>query len=177
MEKNKAFFFDRDGILNKAIVKNNKPYSPRFPHQLKLNYELRSFIKKLKDKKFVIIVVTNQPDIKRGKLLKYTSKIINTIIKRYFLIDEVYICEHDKSDNCECRKPKNSMLKTASKKWNIDLKKSFMVGDRWKDIKAGDSVGCTTIFIDYNYHEMKPKYYNYKFDNISKMIKKMKEII
>lgn len=177
MKKNKAFFFDRDGILNKSIIKKKKPYSPRYPYELKLNHKFLPFIEDLKKKKFIIIVVTNQPDIKRGKLKKYTSKIINSIIKKYFLVDEVFVCEHDKIDNCDCRKPKPGMLKNAMKRWNIDIKKSFLVGDRIKDIEAGNSVGCTTIFIDYNYDELKPKNYDYKFTSISKMIKVIGKII
>tara|TARA_Y100001958_G_C21166143_1_gene498948 strand:+ start:758 stop:1297 length:540 start_codon:yes stop_codon:yes gene_type:complete len=171
LKKNKAFFFDRDGILNKSIIKNQKPYSPRFPYELKLNRKFLPFIKELKKKKFIIIVVTNQPDIKRGKLTRHSLKIINSIIKKYFLVDEIYVCTHDKIDNCNCRKPKPGMFKKAMKKWNIDLKKSFLVGDRNKDIEAGNSAGCTTIFIDYNYNEVKPKNYDYKFTSISKMIK------
>ena len=177
LRENKAFFFDRDGILNRSIIKKQKPYSPRFPYELKLNHELLPFIKELKKKNFIIIVVTNQPDVKRGKLTKYSLKIINLVIKKYFLVDEIYTCMHDKIDNCDCRKPKPGMLKKAMKKWNINLKKSFLVGDRNKDIQAGNSAGCTTIFIDYNYNELKPENYDYKFTSISKMKKIIKNII
>ena len=177
MEKNKAFFFDRDGILNKSIIKNNKPYSPRIPGQLKLNREILQFIKYLKKKNFIIIAVSNQPDIKRGKLCKFALKIINVLVKRYFLIDEIYVCEHDVSDTCNCRKPKNGMLLQAGKKWNIDFKKSYLIGDRWTDIQAGNSLYCKTIFIDYNYNEKKPKKYNYKFNLISSMIRNMEKHI
>ena len=69
------------------------------------------------------------------------------------------------------------MLKKAVKKWNIDLKKSFLLGDRNKDIEAGNSAGCTTIFIDYDYNELKPKNYNYRFNSISKMIKEIGKIV
>ena len=68
------------------------------------------------------------------------------------------------------------MLKKASKKWNIDLKKSYLIGDRWKDIKSGESMGCTTIFIDYNYDEYKPKSYNYKYKSISLMVNNIEKI-
>ena len=177
MKKNKAFFFDRDGILNKAIVKNRKPYSPKFPHQLKKNYEILDLIKHLKKNKFILIVITNQPELRRGGLFKYSSIFMNFLIQKHFLIDEIFVCGHDKKDKCKCRKPKNGMLKSATKKWNIDLKKSFLIGDRWKDIEAGNSVGCKTIYIDYNYDEKKPKLYNYKFYSIQNMVKKMKKII
>ena len=176
MKKNKAFFFDRDGILNKSIVKNNKPFSPRYPSELILNRELLSFIKNLRKKNFLSIVVSNQPDIKNGKLTKYSLNIINSIIKKYFLIDDIFICAHSKKDNCQCRKPRPGMLKKAAKKWNIDFKKSYMVGDRWKDMDAGVTMNCRTIFIDYNYDEIKPKLYDYKFKSISKMTKEIGKI-
>ena len=177
MEKNKAFFFDRDGILNKSILKKNKPYSPRNLRELRLNLELVEFIKKLKKKNFKIIVITNQPDIKSGKLNKYTLKVINLIIKKKFCIDDIFICIHGKNENCHCRKPKPGMIIKASEKWNINLKKSFFVGDRWKDMQAGEIMGCKTIFIDYDYNETQPKSYSYKFKTIGLMIKKIKKIL
>ena len=142
-----------------------------------LNREVQSFIKKLKNKGFLIFVLSNQPDIKSGKLSNYSLKFMNLIIKKYFFIDEIYICPHGKNDNCECRKPRPGMLIEASKKWNIDLKKSFLIGDRWKDISAGKIMNCTTIFIDYDYDELKPRNSNYNFINISNMIKFIKRII
>ena len=177
MQKNKAFFFDRDGIINKSVIKDNKPFSPRYPRDLVLNYELFNFIKKLKEKNYLIIIVTNQPDIKNGKLANYSLKVINSIIKKFFLIDDIYVCTHGKNDNCTCRKPKPGMLKKAAKKWNIEFEKSYMIGDRLKDIEAGASMNCRTIFIDYNYNEPKPKLYDYKFNSISKMIKEIGKII
>ena len=177
MKRNKAFFFDRDGILNKSLIINRKPYSPKFPSELVLNYQLVKFINKLKKEGYLIIVVSNQPDIKSGKLTKFSLKIMNSIIKKYFNVDDIYICPHGKNDDCECRKPKPGMLLEASKKWNIELKKSFLIGDRWKDIAAGSIMNCTTIFIDYNYNEPKPKNCSYKFLSISEMIKSIERII
>lgn len=177
MKKNKAFFFDRDGILNKSIIKKNKPYSPTNLKELILNFELVEFIKKLKKKNFKIIIITNQPDIKHGKLSRYNLRIINSIIIKKFFIDDIFICAHGKNENCECKKPKPGLLKQASKKWNIDLKKSFFIGDRWKDIKAGEIMGCKTIFIDYDYDEIKPILYNYKFKNIFLMINNIQKIL
>jgi len=177
LKKNKAFFFDRDGILNKVILKKNKPYAPLFPHQLNKNYEILKLIKILKKKKFKLIVITNQPDIKSGKLSKHSLKIINSEIKFFFSIDEIIVCHHDKFDKCDCRKPKIGMIKRAEKKWKLDLKKSFLIGDRWRDIKAGNSAGCKTIYIDYMYDERKPKKADYKFTTIEEMVAKIKNII
>ena len=177
MKKNKAFFFDRDGILNKAIIKNRKPYSPKYPGEFILNRSFINFIKKLKKKNYLIIVVSNQPDIKNGRLSNYSLKIMNSILKKFFFIDEIYICPHGKNDKCECRKPKTGMFREASKKWNIEFEKSYVVGDRWKDIAAAKSINCKSIFIDYNYNETKPKKSDYFFFSIIKMIKSIEKII
>ena len=104
-------------------------------------------------------------------------KIINAVIIKKFFVDDILICTHGKSENCECRKPKPGLLKKAAEKWNIDLKNSYFIGDRWKDIESGEVMGCNTIFIDYNYNEIKPKYYSYKFKNISSMIENMKKVL
>jgi D-glycero-D-manno-heptose 1,7-bisphosphate phosphatase len=129
------------------------------------------------EKDFKIIVITNQPDVKYGKLSKYTLKIINSIIMKNFSIDDIFVCIHGNEDNCDCRKPKPGLLKKASEKWNIDLKKSFFIGDRWKDIESGECMGCKTIFIDYNYDELRPRKCSHKFKNISLMINNIKKIL
>ena len=72
-------------------------------------------------------------------------------------LDDIFVCYHDDHDGCKCRKPKPGLLLDAGKKWNIDLKNSYIIGDRWKDIEAGKYAGCKTIFIDFNYKEPKPK--------------------
>ena len=81
-------------------------------------------------------------------------------------LDNIYTCFHDDSDYCDCRKPKPGAILKASKKYNIDLSQSFMIGDRWKDIEAGKKAGCKTIFINYNYSEKKPNNYDYKVSSL-----------
>ena len=111
--------------------------------------------------RFVCLVVTNQPDVPRGKIEKKTVIKMNNYLKDEIKLDDFFVCYHDDHDNCKCRKPKPGLLLEASKKWDIDLKKSYMIGDRWKDLKAGRCVGCKTIFIDYNYNEKKPENPNF----------------
>jgi D-glycero-D-manno-heptose 1,7-bisphosphate phosphatase len=97
-------------------------------------------------------------------------------LKKETKFDDIFVCYHDDVDNCDCRKPKAGLLTQASKKWNIDLKKSFMIGDRWIDIEAGNNVGCKTIFIDYKYDEYKPENPNFITDsliNAASIIKKI----
>ena len=90
----------------------------------------------------------------------------NNYLKDEIKLDDIFVCYHDDHDNCKCRKPKPGLLLEASKKWNIDLKKSYMIGDRWRDIEAGRCVECKTIFIDCNYKETKPKNPNFTTDSL-----------
>ena len=82
---------------------------------------------------------------------------MNNFLKKEIELDDIFVCYHDDKDNCNCRKPKPGLLLQAGKKWNVDFKKSFMIGDRWRDIQAGEKVGCKTIYLDYNYKDIKPK--------------------
>jgi len=164
----KAFFLDRDGILNKAIIKNQKPYAPIKRKDFKINYKFLSVIKYLKSLKYLLIIITNQPDVNKKKVKKSTVNKYNLELKKYFDLDDVYVCYSDNNNNYR-RKPNPGMLFEAQKKWNIDFKKSYFIGDRKKDIDAGIKVGVKTIFLDKNYKESKPINYNFKITNLSKV--------
>ena len=170
---NRAIFFDRDGILNKAIIKNNRPYSPLNIKELKINKNLQKKIIYLK-KYFKIFIVTNQPEISRGNLKLSILKKQNDIIKKFFKIDDIFYCPHDSSENCNCRKPKTKMFLNAKKKYKINFSKSYCIGDRWKDIHASNKLKINSIFIDYNYSEKKPKKYFAKFKSVSAALKFIK---
>ena len=162
----KAIFLDRDGVINKILVKNNLPFSPSSFNLLEILPGVKESILRLKKLNFVCLVVTNQPDVSRGKISKKTVIKMNNYLKNEIKLDDIFVCYHDDRDNCKCRKPKPGLLLAACKKWNIDLKRSYMIGDRWKDIEAGRSVGCKTILIDYNYKETKPKNPNFTADSL-----------
>lgn len=164
----KAFFFDRDGILNKAIIKNQKPYAPIARKDFKINYKFLSVVKYLKSLKYLLIIITNQPDVNKKKIKKSTVNKYNLELKKYFDLDDVYVCFSDNNKNYR-RKPNPGMLLEAQKKWNINFKKSYFVGDRKKDIEAGLKVGVKTIFLDKNYKESKPINYTYKVTNLDKI--------
>ena len=119
----------------------------------------------------MIIIVTNQPDISRGKLsLEDFNKMTKKIFK-ILQVDDLFFCPHTQEINCGCRKPKIELFNKAIKKYNIDLKKSYMIGDRRSDIEAGELIKCKTIFIDRNYAEKKPFNYNYKCNNLLNSLK------
>jgi len=151
----KAVFVDRDGVLIKALRINNKPHSIKKIEQLEIIKGVARGIKILK-KNFNIIMVTNQPDVYRKKIRKSNVIKINNFLKKKLKLDDIYVCYHDNIHKCSCRKPKSGMFLLAKKKWNIDLKKSFLIGDRFSDIIAGKKAGCTNFFINYNYNEKLP---------------------
>lgn len=153
----KAVFLDRDGVINKASVIDGKPYPPSNLDELELIPGVDQAILQLRDRGYFCIVVTNQPDVARGKTSKETVESINQFLIRHLAIHEIISCYHDEHENCGCRKPKPGSLLKAALKYNIDLNKSFMVGDRWRDIEAGQNAGCKTFFIDYQYNEKKPQ--------------------
>ncbi|WP_440634192.1 HAD-IIIA family hydrolase [Candidatus Pelagibacter sp. HIMB1746] len=172
MENNKAFFFDRDGVLNKAVIKNKKPYPPKNLEELIIDEDAFEIIKFLKKKKFKIFVFTNQPDVAKKKIKKKEVIKINNFISKKLLIDELFVC-YCSTDECFRRKPNPGMIFDAKKKWNINLKESYVVGDRYKDIEAGINAGTKTIYINNNYNEKKPK----NFNHLIKTLKDIKKII
>jgi len=163
----KAVFLDRDGVINKASIIDGKPYPPRNLDELELIPGVDQAILQLRDRGYFCIVVTNQPDVARGKTSKETVESINQFIIQHLAIHEIISCYHDDYENCDCRKPKPGSLLKAALKYNINLNKSFMVGDRWRDIEAGQNAGCKTFFIDYQYNEKQPQNPTYKVKSLT----------
>lgn len=150
----KVVFLDRDGVINNARVIKGRPYSPSCLEEVVVPAGLPDLLNKIKKLGYKLIVVTNQPDVARGKQLKSVVESINSFLKESLSIDEIRVCYHDDIDNCECRKPKPGLFYIDRK--SIDYSNSYLIGDRKKDIVAGKLAGCKTIFIDYNYDEEKP---------------------
>jgi D-glycero-D-manno-heptose 1,7-bisphosphate phosphatase len=96
---------------------------------------------------FVLIVVTNQPDVARGTLDRQTVEEMHALLRRDLDIDEVACCYHDDPDGCACRKPRPGLLIDAAERLGIPLRRSFVVGDRWRDVEAGKRAGCRTILL------------------------------
>ena len=164
--KNRAIFLDRDGVLNKAIIREGKPYPPIDISELQICEGVEKGLYLLRSKGFLLIVVTNQTDASRRKTTINEIEAINNHLMDLLPLDEIYTCFHDNADNCFCRKPKPGMIINCAKKRNIDLSKSYIIGDRKNDIEAGILAGCKTIFIDYNYNEPKPEKYNLKVSSV-----------
>lgn len=149
----RAVFLDRDGVINKEIVRNGKVSSPRTRNEFVIIYESVQAIEIMKAAGFKVIVVTNQPDITRGKLSLADLKWMTNRTLSETDVDEVVVCPHDDCDNCDCRKPKPGMLLKHAEKWQIDLSLSYIVGDSWRDMAAGKAAGCTCILIDKEYNK------------------------
>jgi D-glycero-D-manno-heptose 1,7-bisphosphate phosphatase len=162
----KAVFLDRDGVINKTFIKDDKPYAPLIYEELEILPGVKESIVKLKNLNFICLVVTNQPDVSRGKIKKETVIKMNNFLKEEIKLDDFFVCYHDDQDDCKCRKPKSGLLIDAAKKWDVDFKKSYMIGDRWKDVEAGFNVGCKTIFINNNYKETKKIVSNFTTTNL-----------
>ncbi|TAK86091.1 MAG: HAD family hydrolase [Betaproteobacteria bacterium] len=152
----RAVFLDRDGVLNRALVRDGKPYPPRSVAEVEILPGTRSALERLRAAGFLTIVVTNQPDVASGKQRREVVEAINAHLRAHLPIDAVKICYHLDQHGCECRKPKPGMLLQAASELGIDLAQSYLVGDRWRDIAAAQAAGCSAYFIDWKYSEKRP---------------------
>ena len=167
----RAVFLDRDGVLNRALLRDNKPHPPRSVGELEILPGVAEVLLELKAAGFLLIVVSNQPDVARGTVTRGAVEGINQALAAALPIDEFRTCYHDSSTGCHCRKPKPGMLLDAAGKWNIDLSHSYMVGDRWRDAEAGQAAGCSTLFIDYGYDEKQPEQVDYRVTSLREAAK------
>jgi transaldolase len=149
-------FFDRDGVLNRAEVVDGKPYPPENAESMRFFPEAGGLLAGLKSRGFVLLCVTNQPDVARGTRTLENVRSMNDRALRELPLDGLYVCLHDGPDGCGCRKPKPGLLLKGASEWGIDLGRSYMVGDRAGDIGAGRAAGCCTVFIDCGYSEPRP---------------------
>ena len=152
-EPKRAVFLDRDGVINQSVVKDGKPYPPSSIDEVKILPGVPEALEKLRGAGFLLICVTNQPDVARGTQSKEVVESIHKFLLKSLCLDEILVCYHDDNDRCRCRKPLPGMLMDAARRFSIDLEKSFMVGDRWRDIEAGQNAGCRTVLIEYGYAE------------------------
>jgi D-glycero-D-manno-heptose 1,7-bisphosphate phosphatase len=152
----KALFLDRDGVINKAYLLEGKPYPPSRLEDVVFLEGVKESLALSKKMGFLNIIVTNQPDVATGKQSLDIVNQIHGFIKKSLTVDDIFVCLHSDLDKCSCRKPLPGMLISAREKWQIDFSKSYLVGDRWRDIEAGQAVGCIGFFIDYGYKERRP---------------------
>lgn len=147
----RAVFLDRDGVLNRSIVRDGRPYPPARLDELEILPGVQDALRTLGEAGYLLICITNQPDVTRGTQRRETVEAINAALKSSLPLQEIVVC-YDDGDSPR-RKPNPGMLVEAAERYGIDLGASFMVGDRWKDIEAGARAGCRTVFVDYGYAE------------------------
>jgi len=152
----RAVFLDRDGVVNRAIVRDGRPYPPANVDELEILPGVAEALRDLKARGYLLIVVTNQPDVARGTLRVEEVEAVHARLAAQLPIDAFVSCYHDSSDGCACRKPKPGMLLDAAARWNVDVARSYMVGDRWRDVDAGNAAGVRALLVDYGYDEQLP---------------------
>ena len=152
----RAVFLDRDGVLNRVIVRTGRPYPPESLTEFEILPDAEDLLRRLKNLGFLLLVVTNQPDVGRGRQSRERIEQMHAVLKARLPLDAIFVCYHSNEDDCQCRKPKPGMLLQAAVAYELDLPSCFMIGDRWRDADAGRAAGCKVIFIDYGYQERQP---------------------
>lgn len=153
----RAVFLDRDGVINRAIVRDGKPYAARSLAELAILPGVASALERLRAAGFLNIVITNQPDVGANKIPREAVEAMHAQLLQTLPLDAVKVCYHVEADNCECRKPRPGMILQAAREHGIDVRESFLVGDRWRDVAAGQRAGCKSFFIDFGYAEKRPE--------------------
>jgi D-glycero-D-manno-heptose 1,7-bisphosphate phosphatase len=146
-----AVFLDRDGVLNRVFVRDGVTHPPARVEEFELLAGAVDAVRRLNAAGFALMVVTNQPDVARGTQTREGVEGIHERLRAELPMLEVVACFHDTDDNCACRKPKPGMLLEAARRWWLDLRRSFLVGDRWSDIIAGQVAGCRAVLVETPY--------------------------
>ncbi len=153
----RAVFLDRDGVINKSLNIDGRPYAPTHLTDFEILPGVADALLNLRRAGYLNIVVTNQPDIKTGILSSEVLKLMHLCLLNDLAIDDIKVCPHTDEDRCSCRKPLPGMLFDAAESFHIRLSESWMIGDRWRDITAGQAAGCRCFFVDYGYIERQPE--------------------
>jgi D-glycero-D-manno-heptose 1,7-bisphosphate phosphatase len=153
---NRAVFLDRDGVVNRGVIRDGKSYPPGRVADFQLIEGVPEACALLKEAGYRLIVVTNQPDVRTGKQTREEVEAMHREMQRLLPIDDVFTCYHVDEDHCSCRKPRPGMLLEAGRRHGLNLSECFLVGDRRRDIQAGQQAGCRCFFVNYHYREPGP---------------------
>jgi D-glycero-D-manno-heptose 1,7-bisphosphate phosphatase len=149
----RAAFLDRDGVLNRGIMREGRLHPPRTAEEVEILPGVAEACRQLEGAGLLLIGATNQPDVARGTQTREEVLRINQVLLRSLALLEIRTCFHDDADNCPCRKPRPGLLREAAREHDVDLARSLMVGDRWTDVAAGKGAGCLTFLITASYNE------------------------
>jgi D-glycero-D-manno-heptose 1,7-bisphosphate phosphatase len=148
---NRAVFFDRDGVLNSVIVRDGRAYGPVSIADFELNPWASSAVSDVQDAGFLAVLITNQPESARGNLPDSDLAQMHDVVRDETGMDAIYVCPHLPESACGCHKPDKGMFEDAARDLGINLRRSYMIGDRWRDVGAGNAAGCTTVLISRDY--------------------------
>jgi D-glycero-D-manno-heptose 1,7-bisphosphate phosphatase len=143
-----AVFLDRDGVINRNYLRDGVTCPPRTAEEFEFLPGAAQAAARLREAGFVLVVVTNQPDVARGSTTREAVERLNDLVRAALPVEDVLSCFHDRGDGCDCRKPLPGMLLEAARRWGLDLGRSFMVGDRHTDVLAGRAAGCRTVLVE-----------------------------
>lgn len=147
----KAVFLDRDGVLVEALVRDNRAYAALTLDEFRLCPDAGPQVARLKAAGLLPIVFTNQPEVARGALALATLDGMHQRLRAGVGVADIFVCPHDDTADCACRKPRPGMLHAAAAKWGLDLRACHVIGDRWRDIEAGRRAGCHTVLLNRSY--------------------------
>ena len=152
-----AVFLDRDGVLNRVAVRHGMPYPPSHVGAFELYDDVPDGCARLKAANFLLVVITNQPDVGRGTQSREAVEAMNLKMQSALpSLDRIEICYHAGErygQPCGCRKPRPGLILRAVAELNIDPKKSYVIGDRWRDVDCARAAGCRAILIQRGYNE------------------------
>lgn len=169
-ERAKAVFFDRDGVINVTVFRNGAQRAPQDMREFAYVEGLEATLPVLRDRGFVLLVCTNQPDVARGWQARDQVLEFHARIQRELPISGIYSCFHDDAHDCECRKPKPGLLLQAGADFNVDYARSFMIGDRWKDIEAGRAAGCRTVYLRHPHDASDAHHPDHEIRSVSELL-------
>jgi D-glycero-D-manno-heptose 1,7-bisphosphate phosphatase len=153
-----AVFLDRDGVINANLSRNGRLVAPTTLAEFQLLPGVVESVQRLKDRSYLVVVVTNQPDVADGLTARSTVDAMHDLLRSKLSVDDIKACFHNNSAGCACRKPKPGMILDAAAEHGIDLGRSYVIGDRWRDTEAGRAAGCVTFFVDYGYKQDGPNF-------------------
>ena len=166
----KGFFVDRDGVLNRAIVRGNVVSSPHSLREFEILEGSDTMMQKARAKGYVLVVVTNQPDVSRGLLEPEELKKMHEVLRNKIPLDAIEVCTSGDDSNYR-RKPNPGMIVEAAQRLGIRLRDSFIVGDGAKDIEAGLRAGVKTVLLKREYNSSLPLKADFVCDTYDEIIK------
>jgi D-glycero-D-manno-heptose 1,7-bisphosphate phosphatase len=165
-----AVFLDRDGVLNEAVLRDGRPHPPTNADEVVLRPAAAATCARLRASGFLLVIVTNQPDIARGTTTREAVDRINDRLVTELGLDAACVCPHDDADACACRKPAPGLILDAAARLDVDLDASLMVGDRWRDIAAGAAAGVSTVWVRSSYREQAPNDPDHVIDGLDELV-------